>query len=234
MKSISFLHDPLSTPVFNTNSTVVRFVINLTEGLLYLYMLYSNLGASYGYDVPYLGIIWLAVLAGLACFINTIHARSKIHIYLIAVFAISYGLIQVYIFDVSLDLMYAKAPLIGFLLALVVDVLLTRPGFLKRLIMFIFGFVLFIWPSIIFRNAGQGMVRAWGEGISFSNPDFLGAYLGFCAMGFWLWGLSQEVQARRWLLWGSWSDCPVSDDANDYPRMHAIPHDGGNGKSLSG
>jgi len=87
------------------------------------------------------------------------------------------------------------------LFAFVLSFLFIQKNFLKHVLVVMFLILLFLSPFFVFKGNSINdvvQVRLYGTGID--NPNDLAAWIGFCALGFWLWSVKSKSKIIRLVL----------------------------------
>jgi len=176
-------------------------IIKLLEPLFFGYMFYSYLAYSLQIYIPWITVAWLLLLALGSFWAGNWTKRGKILIVLMCATTGAHLLIQILVHDVPVTAPYNFPFLFWPVTGIVVYVLASRAGFMKRLafIMFGIGLVLHFFAvssvegvySRLFLNANSGI----------DNANDYGIWLAFCSLIFWLWGWKEIRRASRLFFW---------------------------------
>lgn len=177
--------------------------LNIYEGLFYCYLFYTFFAVKLNIDIPNLGAAWLFGLAMLTFIFRDRPPWRKLNLMLILLTAGSFFIIQVFWFKT--EFISLKGFINWLPLAIIIDKLVTRRNFIFRLAIVMLIISVLMYPSVISQNenmiGGTKISRAGAEGTGIDNPNALGAWFGFCALVFWLWGSKQQWLSVRMCLW---------------------------------
>jgi len=121
---------------------------------------------------------------------------------LILAVSFTYMFVQVFVHDMSLSTPYVQPFLSWIVLSMVVYILYDRHGFIKRLAVAMFLCLLILRPfTVVLLKGGDVPRQTLAADIKLDNANTLAAWLGFCALVFWLWGWNQAMVLKRFLLW---------------------------------
>jgi hypothetical protein len=168
----------------------------------YCYMVYVLMGGVFGLALNNLASGWLILL-----FIFTLSEVGYQTKDVISILAfplgcgVTYIFIQLVIFDESL--MEVVRPYLIWMLSLFIIQLLTlRENFLHRFMVVMLLIGLAALPYLSFYQAGAAMQRAvLDSGIGFSQTNEMGAWYGFCALYFVVFGVTARTHFSRNLAW---------------------------------
>ena len=176
---------------------------NILEFFFYLHIFYSIFGVRLGIDIPFFGAVWLGVLSMWSIFLwrGRIVAREGIGLVFAVVFL--YVLVQNLVFKIPISDPFVRPFINWVTTALVMAVLVTNNGFLKRLSVVMFIVSLLLLPSMVFMESSSGLLRArLDAGSGIDNPNDFAAWIGFSCLIFWLWGSTQNNSGKKLTLVG--------------------------------
>lgn len=171
------------------------------EAFFWLYIYYSLFSVRLGINIPYVGIVWLFIIAG-GAIIAFKHSKAfRFPLLMIFTTAISFLAIQKVFFNIPIMDSYLRPFISWPLLAIAFSVLFTQKDFLKRLLLMMFIAIIIMWPTFIYKgNSINDVVQARLQGSGIDNSNDLAAWIGFCALGFWLWVIQTKSIVFRWVF----------------------------------
>jgi O-antigen ligase len=174
------------------------------ETLFLAYLIYSLTAVPLGINVPYLAGGWLSLIAFLSFFNVDWKKSSRTPMILILAISISFLLIQFLVYENSLSASYMWPFVMWVISAMIMFTLSERPGFIKRLavVMFFIGLYLRLFVITKMDIVARQRLES-GSGIDNSN-DYA-AWVGFCALVFWLWNWNSTKKSHTLLLWASFA-----------------------------
>ena len=164
------------------------------------YLIYSLTAVPLGINIPYLAGGWLSVLAVIAFFSVDWKKSARIPMILILVISVSFLLIQILVYQVSLSASYMWSFVMWVVLAAIIFILSGRPGFIKRLAVVMFFIGLYLRLFVITKMDIIARQRL-DSGSGIDNSNDYAAWMGFCALVFWLWNWNSANKFQRLLLW---------------------------------
>lgn len=164
------------------------------------YLIYSMFGVSIGIVVPYLGAIWLTVLASSAILLFNWRGDQRNHLILVLAISGTHILTQIVLYDQSLTSNYVIDYFWWPFITLVISTLMQRQGFFKRLILYMTIPVLIWSPFVIYQNEAGILRVTLDAGNSLDNSNTYAQWFGFCILGLWQWSLLKISRNKRIML----------------------------------
>jgi O-antigen ligase len=178
------------------------FLQSVAEMLFWVYLFYSMLSVQVGIYIPNIAFLLLIALAGISVMAWG-RQRTLVNpvVIFVSLISLSVVLVQYLFFGVGPGGEEVRAFISWIPLTIISAGLVIREGFIKRWLVAMFILALVFWTSVVFVSEGTSMLRAQAEGTSLSNINDYAAWVGFCSLGFWLWGISLDGGKRsRWVF----------------------------------
>lgn len=173
-------------------------ISGILEFLFWGYLMYSMISDPLGLSFPLIPGAWLSLLA-LASIFN-VNWKLSARIPMLFILAISGMLVavQCFVHQMPITTNYIWSFVMWIPLAMVIFLLSGRPGFIKRLavVMFLIGLVFRFWVATKMDIIARQELSAG----TIANANDYAAWMGFCALVFWLWSWKLKRGFSRLLL----------------------------------
>lgn len=187
----------------NKNNAAARKITfaNLLEFLFFFYLIYSNISTPLGFYIPYVAGVLLPAIAVMSLININWKGSTIIPMILIVCVAITFWTIQILVFETPFSYTYMRSFLDWVVSAVVILSLSEQNGFINRLavVMFLIALTLLPFVNTVTEIVERQMVET---GTNLENTNTWAAWLGFCALVFWLWGWKQQKSLATIILWG--------------------------------
>jgi len=202
MKQIASTQSRSNYLVLPRKQRLQMLLQSIVEVLFWVYLFYSMLSIQMGIYIPSIAFLLLVALAGIS--VIAWGRRSVLVnpiVILVSLISLAVVLVQYLFFGVDPGSEEVRAFIIWIPLTMISVGLISREGFIKRWLVAMFILALFFWMSITFVHIGASVLRARADGTSLSNINDYAAWVGFCSLGFWLWGISVDGGKRsQWMF----------------------------------
>lgn len=184
----------------NKGTTKKTTFADLLEFFFFFYLIYSNVSTPLGLYIPYVAGVMLPVIAVMSLVSINWKRSTIIPMVLVASVAVTFLGVQMLVFETPLSYPYMRSFFDWVISAIVILSLCEQKGFINRLatVMFLIALLLLPFVSSVSDIVERQTVET---GTSLENANTWAAWLGFCALVFWLWGWRQKKIYKKVILW---------------------------------